>query len=214
MNPFESDIEKSEFFLDDQNEEKSLAKIRQRIADANAPAPKSVFFSNKIFFIAASLALIVAISFFLLRSDTPVDMEQLANEYFQHYPNFQNLNLRGHDYLVNLEAAYEAYDQGRYQSATEIFNAHKSTLDDVDNFYYSISLIGIHDYKKASAVLSNLQSLESGEYKFAYSFYNGLAILAQGDSGQAIAIFEKLANGDSQFSSRASSILEMISSRD
>lgn len=200
MNPFESDMKKSEFFLEGESEQQSLDSINRRIESMTTK--KKVFTLPKTLLLAASFITLLAVSFFLFRNNSS-SLQSIAESHFDHYPNYVELQVRGDENSSNLKEAYLSYDKKEYSLAIKSYNSVKEELKPKDVFYLSIALLGEAKWQDANQKLESVSGQLDEQYFDAYYFYHSLSLVGSGDKALAIAELDKLTNARSPFYKKA-----------
>lgn len=156
--------------------------------------------------VAASL-LILLVAGYLFIDSTPNNQELFA-AYYQPYPNIVNPVERSADKNLNDQGLFY-YENGDYFSAIRAFENQLATdpANVAWKFYRGVSLLQVD--KAESAAQDLRQVIQSNNIQFVVpaQWYLGLATLKMGNKGEAVAIFEKLAQSDNGYATKAQRIL-------
>ncbi|MEO9872796.1 tetratricopeptide repeat protein [Ekhidna sp.] len=154
--------------------------------------------------VAASFLLISSLVVYLMR-----DESSLFDQYYEVYPNYEVTSLRGQEDSSVREKAYKAYDQRNYKLAIVEFTKLDSLLG-ADYLFRGIARIQIKNYKDALSDFNAVIDLHDKDYESAAQWYTALIKLKQEEQEEAIPILEKLSNGQSEFASVSTKLLEQL----
>lgn len=166
----------------------------------------------KIWAIAASIALLVAFTWFNL-STTTANYDTLYAENFQNYPNTVFSITRGDTNNSIERKAFVAYESGDFKNAISYFEkmtldieAHSITANDV-NFYLALSYMQNEDIEKAK---TNFNAIIKSQSNFTAEslWYLSLLLLNEEDKTQAISGLKELLEKHSYNKEKAIQLLE------
>lgn len=160
--------------------------------------------------IAASLILILAVSFILLFVVQP-SHEKLFEKYFEPYPNVitEKGSTLDEDKLFNLGMYY--YDLKNYDTAIIVFNKLLET-DSTNGtilFYSGIAYLGLEKSSEAINVFSFMKNKEIN-FTEQIMWYHSLSYILQDDYQKAIPMLKELKQGRGHYSNKADEILSKI----
>jgi len=163
---------------------------------------------KKMLTVAASLILLVSVSYFVLNGSGQPSPQDVFTEYYKPYNNL-NGQVRGE--AIEMEsisaAAYSAYDAGNYALAVESFEALVKVEKTAENYFYmGIANIEIGDYKTAvenlNTTLNNFST-----FKDQSKWYLSMALLADKKEEEALSSLVSLTVQESAFKSRSQKVL-------
>lgn len=152
---------------------------------------------NKTFWkplsIAASIALLVGLSWFVFNSDAFNGTEELYASNYEKYPNTVYTITRGDVADESLERlAFEAYETNDYDVAiTYLIELKEKTRLDYVDFYLGQAYLANGDYLKATDKFQEIILINS-EFKDEGYWYGALAKLKLEQEEEAIILLEKL----------------------
>lgn len=146
--------------------------------------PRSLGNRNWYYSMAASIAIVVVGSFFLI--DFSSAPGELFDDYYQPYPNIYQTRSGS----ANISEAFNAYSAGDFQSAIQIFNSLESPTEGAI-FYQALCYLSL---KEPDSALSKLSGL-SDESIFAEqaTWYSGLSFLLKEEIDSAQTYFNRIA---------------------
>jgi hypothetical protein len=163
--------------------------IEKRSFQFSAPAAKVVtmYKSPWVLSAAASVILLVSLTFYLMREQTPVN-EQLYAAYFQPFDSPGSGLTRGTN-EVNLKTeAYEAYDIGNYKVAAQAFEQITREKDDaIAELCLGNSYLALNNLPKAERIFTEMLSKHS-ELITQAKWYLALTYLKENKLERAKAI--------------------------
>jgi tetratricopeptide (TPR) repeat protein len=158
--------------------------------------------------IAAAIALfVVATIWFIPGRETP---EELFQSYFVPVGNVFEATTRGSVEATERSAAFQAYDQGNYQVAAEVFNTLLSQEKEpavlLLNANANLAL------GNAGTARENLIILirDFDDFDMAAKWYLGLCYLKEGDIEQARSVLEELGGAEVFYTSKAKELLKKV----
>ena len=161
--------------------------------------------------IAASIAILVAASWFIYTSSIFDGPEDLYASNYEKYPNTVYTITRGDAMDTSLERkAFEAYESERYTMAIEYFKELKAEtgLDYVD-FYLAQSYLANGDEQKAIEVFKKISSVNS-DYKGEALWYQALAFLKLKMNNDAVSLLQTLSKEGSYKQQEAKALLKKL----
>lgn len=154
---------------------------------------------------AASLLLITGIWFYFLRDNGP----SLAQAYFHPLPNLVSPVVRSADRAGESDAAFRAYEDGRYAQAAKEFkkgggNPHAA-------LYQAICYLAIDSTGAALHILEGFSaSDEDLPWETYRKWYLGITFMKIGEKQKAQALFKELAAYTNPVQEKAAEILEKL----
>jgi len=139
--------------------------------------------------IAASIAILIGVSWFGYNTYSEPNYDDLFDANFESYPNTVQVITRGETNLSNEKTAFIAYESENYEEAINLFGKLDQDLNYLD-FYMGISYLKIGDSEKAIAMFKK-SSTEDHEFREAASWYLALAYLKNNDEQNAKATLEQ-----------------------
>ncbi|OEK02744.1 hypothetical protein BFP97_14960 [Roseivirga sp. 4D4] len=161
--------------------------------------------------VAASLILMVSVSYFVLNGSGQPSPQDVFTEYYKPYNNL-NGQVRGE--AIETEsmsaAAYSAYDAGNYALAVENFEALVEVEKTAENYFYmGIANIEIGDYKTAvenlNTTLNNFST-----FKDQSKWYLSMALLADKKVEEALTSLVGLNFSKGSFQKRSKMVLSRL----
>ncbi|MEM8586192.1 MAG: hypothetical protein AAGF87_18100 [Bacteroidota bacterium] len=158
------------------------------------------------FAIAASLAILISLSWLLLRSPTSV-----LEDHFVHYDYAGLVNTMGEvetaqDMDAEVRSAIRLYEDRKYLDASVAFGVLSETQREAAklNFFLAISYLGSDQIARALPIL---EESVAGRGDDASRFYYALALKASGQSTKADPILQALVEEGGLFAERAHAII-------
>lgn len=176
------------------NTERNKLKYKLQAFEKERPVnklKKNIFW--KPLKIAASIALIIGASWFILNTFIGEDSEKLYASNYEKYPNTVYTITRGDINDNSLERkAFLAYEGEQYGLAITYFKELKDAigLDYVD-FYLAQSYLANNNVKKAIEAFEKIGAINS-DYRVEALWYKALAYIKLEDNKNAIAVLEKI----------------------
>lgn len=194
-------------FLQNQEE----IDLREKIDEISREQPGSSWFSYKSLAIAASISLLVLISFFFMIDKRSTDTKQLFAESFDPYP----MVLAQRDEASGSRAyhlAINAYLDQNYQEAIENFEQLivRDTLVILSKFYQGISYLALN---QPDAALENLQEVRASDQEFLHQqalWYMGLGYLLNENQKKALSTLNQLSGYDNYKNEEAQRLTEQL----
>lgn len=186
---------------------KDLAFLEERERELTARG-REVYINTqwRYLAVAASIAIIALVLFkpWLSQSD------RLFKQYFQAYPNVFETTVRGGEQAGTGAAAYQAYEQGDFETAADLF----TILVRENNDPGVLLLLGNaqlmnDDTDKAQATLLKLLD-EHNSLDDEAKWYLGLIALKEGRAEEAERYFAEVASADNVFSPNATDVLSRL----
>ncbi len=166
---------------------------------------------KRILTVAASLILMVSVSYFVLNGNGQPTPQDVFTEYYKPYTNL-NGQVRGEarntESLSN--AAYSAYDAGNYALAVENFETLVEVEKTAENYFYmGISNIEIGEYE---AAVKNLNTTLNNFSTFSdqSKWYLSMALLADKKEEEGISILASLSLTKNAYAIKSSEILKSM----
>ncbi|RLD22047.1 MAG: hypothetical protein DRI69_02320 [Bacteroidetes bacterium] len=203
--PFNKYQDKPSYLLDGESEGASLERIDARIHELSGKS--SGRRRLKWMAMAAMILVVLFAGRYGLFGDR--SGSELVSSYYEVYPNYQTNITRGIVADAQLADAYQAYDEGAFDLATQAFKA-QSILSAVDGLYYAIALQGLSEWETSLQLLYRIRNELPDEYVAAGEWYLVLALVAQERYEEASPILEAIASGKSEFSGKAVDLLNDI----
>ena len=172
--------------LDDFHEEMILEDDGTK---ADGQATRAVF-AYKAFAIAASLALLLGFSYWLLFGQKSTD-EKLYAQYFKPDPGLLTPMSTSTNY--DFYRGMVDYKQGKYGEAINRWSplVDQKPENDTLNFYLGVSYLAMNEAGKAIAFLSKAVKFSNSAFVNDAWYYLGMAQLKEGKSEEAIQAFRK-----------------------
>lgn len=166
---------------------------------------------KKVLTVAASLILMVSVSYFVLNGSGQPSPQEVFTEYYKPYNNL-NGQVRGE--AVETEsmsaAAYSAYDAGNYALAVENFKALVAVEKTAENYFYmGVANIEIGDYKTAVENLNTTLNNFS-KYKDQSKWYLSMALLADKKVEEALSSLVSLSYSNGSYKARGLKALDAL----
>lgn len=163
---------------------------------------------KKILTVAASLILMVSVSYFVLNGNGQPTPKDVFTEYYKPYNNL-NGQVRGEarDTESMSAAAYNAYDAGNYALAVKNFEALVEVEKTAENYFYmGIANIEIGDYETAvknlNTTLNNFST-----FKDQSKWYLSMALLADKKEEEALSILASLSFSENGYKEKSKQVL-------
>lgn len=154
---------------------------------------------------AASLLLLSGIWFYFLRDNGP----SLAQAYFHPLPNLVSPVVRSTDSARESDAAFRAYEDGRYAEAVRAFK--KAGEKPYAALYGAVSYLAIDSTRAALHILNSFSATDHDLPLETYrKWYLGIAFLKTGEKEKARALFTELAAYTNPVQEKAVEILEKL----
>lgn len=161
--------------------------------------------------VAASLILMVSVSYFVLNGNGQPTPQDVFTEYYKPYNNL-NGQVRGEavDNASISSAAYNAYDAGNFALAVENFEALVEVEKSAENYFYmGIANIETGDYdaavKNLNTTLNNFST-----FKDQSKWYLSMALLADKKEEEGISILASLTLEKNSYSLKSKEILKTL----
>ncbi|MEN8799746.1 MAG: tetratricopeptide repeat protein, partial [Flavobacteriaceae bacterium] len=140
--------------------------------------------------VAASIFAVLGLAVYF-NMNKPVSSSDLYESYFESYPNVVNPLVRGNT-TDPKNTAFEAYENGRYQEAYDMFSDLLETEDQLYyQFYMANALLELGQAKEAIVLLNEFSSSQDKLADRA-SWYLAMAYLQLDDKERAIIELEKI----------------------
>lgn len=166
---------------------------------------------KKMMTAAVSLVLVAAISFFALKQDQSLSLEEIYANNFSHYDNL-NGQVRGESSNINsLEnAAYSAYEMGNFATSAAYFATLVETEKTAANYFY-MGLANIESGNYAEAI-NNLNTTihNFSAFEKQAKWYMAMANLANGDEEAAVTTLVGLTLENSVYKEKAEAIIKEL----
>lgn len=217
----QDDEEFREEFLFQQDLKKALQANKREALKATVSGFEEEYRHKKnnglrsFWLIAASVVILLGLGALVVKIMNDHSPENLYAEYFVPYRNIVEPVERGGE-ANNLEAkAFQAYENGRYYKAINLFNSLENSEKNYIKFYKAISLMQVNKTDQAIELLLPLSTLKK-EGKYGCSekanWYLALAYLKKGNIDKArsqLMMIEK--NPEMTFKKKeAAEILEVL----
>jgi hypothetical protein len=205
IDPFDQFQHPSEYLANATDENKALKRIDKRIGALAHPSNgrRAVWLWAGI---AASAVGLLLINTFLINQPAGTD---LAMRFFEPYPNYQALTVRGSDDANDLQDAYAVYDQGRYAESVLGFDGAVG-LTATDRLYRAIALQGTGQWELSEKELKEIETTIPEDYRHAHTWYRALSLVALSRGDETIHALKDLATGTSIFNQKAQQLLEAL----
>lgn len=161
--------------------------------------------------VAASLILMVSVSYFVLNGSGQPTPQDVFTEYYKPYNNL-NGRVRGEavDNASISSAAYNAYDAGNFALAAENFEALVEVEKSAENYFYmGIANIEIGDYdaavKNLNTTLNNFST-----FKDQSKWYLSMALLADKKEEEALSSLVSLASKNGSYSAKSNNLINSL----
>ncbi|WP_299319204.1 hypothetical protein [uncultured Maribacter sp.] len=161
--------------------------------------------------IAASIAVLIGVSWFVFNSDVFNGTEELYASNYEKYPNTVYTITRGDATDESLERlAFEAYETDDFETAiTYLFELKEKTRLDYVDFYLGQAYLANGDYLKATDKFQEIISINS-EFKDEGYWYAALANLKLEQEEEAKKLLEKLIKMGTYKKNEATELLEKL----
>lgn len=161
--------------------------------------------------VAASLILMVSVSYFVLNGNGQPTPQDVFTEYYKPYNNL-NGQVRGEarDTESMSAAAYNAYDAGNYALAAENFEALVEVEKSAEDYFYmGIANIEIGNYdaaiKNLNTTLNNFST-----FKDQSKWYLSMALLADKKEEEALSTLVALSLTKGSYSTKSKKIISEL----
>ncbi|MDA0196627.1 MAG: hypothetical protein O2951_16570 [Bacteroidetes bacterium] len=181
-------------------EDKVRSELRKMISSFEGRSSRSTRMPIYIG-IAASVALLATFTFFLNSGK-----ENLFDEYYKSYPNYEFTAVRGESNESVKELAYRAYDGKEYADAVNLFTQllKESTGDVPSSFFRGMSLMELRQYENA-LIDFNIVIEAGNEYNEAATWYAALAQLKLENYPKAKSLLNRLFQSE-EYSGKAQAL--------
>lgn len=183
------------------------AAARELIAEfEGAFQPKR--FNRKIWLVAASIAVLIAITYIF--TGQPVDSQLLFAENFEPYRNVVHPIVRGNEQADLKTEAFKAYEKKAYKRALELFDRlHKDTGEPYYLFYKANALLALNRPEEAITTFKDhLKTQDTLVQKTPW--YLAMAYLKLEDMSMAKETLEKVVSQDSYNAKKARMLLDKL----
>lgn len=182
---FERDLQRASELREHRNVRKMLVGFEDTLSESKKEMPTIGSFRN--WSIAASIALLMGLSWLGYNSFVGIDYNGLFNKNYVEYPSTVNSILRGANNANTLEQkAFEAYDTDHSSQAIQLFNELKSTKNaDYADFYLGQTYLKTGDIEKAKT-LFNTVITSKNELAPEARWYLALTYLKVGEKENAV----------------------------
>lgn len=159
-------------------------------------------FHLKKWLAAASIILVLGLSYFLFSDSFNNTPEKLYAEYFEPYRNVVHPVVRGENGKTIESSAFLAYENKKYHKALNLLNSVSNNNDDCFKFYSAMCYMGLNKNLDAIDLLLPIATSESNpdsdlNFNAKANWYLGLAYLNSGDINKAISQFSFVVNNPS-----------------
>jgi TolA-binding protein len=157
---------------------------------------------------AAVIVLLIAVKFLLpSQQETP---EQLFTSYFKAYPNVFEPTVRGTDLATKRTEAFQAYEQGDYQKASDLFTTLLNEKRESEVLFLlgntNLMLGRVEEAQKNFVTLIE----EFDDLDLLAKWYLSLSYLKSGDKDNARKILRELGETEISYASKAKELLEKV----
>lgn len=191
----------------------SLDKKIDAITEPSSSKENKIKPSIKWFAIAASILLLIGVSFYVFENRTTPEQNLYAS-YFSPMAH-PDAPVRGSENTSLSEVEYHAmtaYEAEDYKKAVNyyetLFNEYPRNTKNA--LFLSISYLGVNNPTKAIQVLSRIDNVEEN-YKSDISWYLALAYLKNNEKNSARIILDGLTKEDNFYTESAQEILKALS---
>ncbi|HTE32589.1 MAG TPA: hypothetical protein VK666_19550 [Chryseolinea sp.] len=165
--------------------------------------------SKKWYYLAAAavVGMLIAANFLLMPRTSS---EELFQAYFKPYPNLFEPTVRGVNTPDDRTAAFQAYEQGDYQTAAVKFNAMLKTKEEPGVLLLlgnSNLILGNLDEAKGNFITLNSHF---DELDIQAKWFLSLCYLKSGDMEKARPILSELGNTDISYAAKAKELLSKV----
>lgn len=163
---------------------------------------KKNIFTSKTWLAAASVIILLGIGALIFNSYSNKDPRKLYVEYFEPYRNIIRPVERGEDDGSIETKAFQAYENGEFYKAINLFNSVESIEEedsDYIDFYKAISLMALDKNKEAADLLLPIATeVEKGDYDLTQkaNWYLALTYLNSGEIEKARSQFYRISHDD------------------
>ena len=163
---------------------------------------KKGLFTIKTWLAAASVIVLLGIGTLIFNSYSSEKPDKLYAEYFEPYRNIIRPVERGEDDGSIETKAFQAYENGKFYKAINLFNSVESFEEDNNDyidFYKGISFMALDKYKEAIEVLLPIATeVEKGDYDISQkaNWYLALAYLNSNEIEKARSQFYMIAHDE------------------
>ncbi len=177
------------------NQRSSLKTTLQKFeSDLN----KEKVFPLRKWLAAASIILVVGMSYFLFSNLYNNSPEKLYAEYFEPYRNVVHPVVRGENEKTIESSAFLAYENGDFHKALNLFNSVSNNEDEYIQFYTAMCNMGLNKNLEAINLLLPIANETKNNtelnFKEKANWYLGLAYLNSDDLINAVDQFSNIAN--------------------
>jgi len=191
---FENDLKKAISF----NQREELKTKLQGFEHNFQKKSKVIPFSKK-WLVAASIILLIGLSFYFIKSSFYPSSEKLYAQNFKPYRNIIRPIVRGESANTIEYRAFLAYENNNYHKAINLFNSIDSQNATYVSFYKAMCYLSLDKPSKAINLLlpiTMLSNLEGNNKKLSEKadWYLALAYLKTDEKNRAISLFSAIAN--------------------
>ncbi len=157
-------------------------------------------------YMAASIIIIGGVSIWLSLQQS--SEEKLFQTYYQTYPNIVAPKVRGVGTKDLKNKAFDAYDNGEYQLAAQLFDQiYKTEPSDFAIFYRALSLMELKDYKSAEVCFKQFDFNKNNAFTPYFKWYLALTELQTKQKTSAIARLKELSATENPMQNMAKKLL-------
>lgn len=206
-NLLKNDLAFKEEFLFQKDLKKALShnqrsSLKTTLQKFESDLEKEKVFPLRKWMAAASVVLVLGLSYFLFSDSFNNSSEKLYAEYFEPYRNVVHPIVRGDNGSSIESSAFLAYENGKFYKAINLFNSVSNKKDEYIRFYTAMCYLGLNDNLEAIDLLLPIATNEADEandnsnlnFKTKANWYLGLAYLNSGDLNKAKSQFSLIAN--------------------
>ncbi len=207
--PVEQSIEAElRVLMEDRQEQEGDEVLEDERSEAQGKKRRSPF--GTIWLVAAGIALLAAVSFFLFRPGSPVSHEELFAMQYAPYDASKELRTDANIPTDLLEPAFAHYDKGDYQSAREAFEQIllKYPSHPRATFYLGLCQLETGSLAEARASFQFVHDHGKNLYLSQSAWYLGLVCLKTNDKACVVKNLEPLTRKDNAYREGAEYILE------
>jgi len=184
--------------------------IEKHAFEIPAPEAKVVPMYRKpwVLSAAASVMLLVALTFYLMRDQTPIN-EKLYAAYFEPFDSPGSGLTRGTNEVTIKNEAYQAYDNGNYKVAAQLFEQIISEKEDaIAQLCLGNSYLKQNDFPKAEKIFTDMLTKHS-ELLTQAKWYLALTYLKENKLERAKAILWQISKS-STYGEKAQKLLKKL----
>ncbi len=188
---------------------KRLEERLPKVQEGSKPIPLYKRWSTYVA-VAASIGLLLAA--FLLWPREATNNEALYMTYYEPYPNFSPVNVRGENpaELSLEEQGLLAYEKPDYEVAAEKLTlAYRQNPKPETGFYLAQSLLALERTQESLQLLNRLAA-DEGDLEEMINWYRALAYVKLGKLRSAKTLLQKISAGDNFKHLEAQELLEQI----